>query len=107
MHFDLTPNDVPDYHTFVSADGWTIREYRNEGPTGLPVRFRFIGSCGTCFSTSPTFSVWFVALWLILRFQWMHAFLLALVMWVVDDVDFLADDARLCGRGGGGQAAVA
>ncbi len=89
LRFDLTPTDVEEYRMFVSPDGWTIREYRNEGPTGLPVRFRFTRLLWNVVFNVVHFVVWFVALWLIVRFQWPHALLLALVMWVVVTLIFL------------------
>jgi hypothetical protein len=89
LRFDLTPTDVEEYRSFVSADGWTIREYRNDGPTGLPVRFRFTRLLWNVFFNVAHLVAWFLGLCLILRFQWVHALLLALVMWAAVTLIFL------------------
>ena len=82
MRFDLIETGTGQYRQFVSKDGWAMIEFE-EGPTGLPTKFR-IGR----FILNILFNVahlvgWFLGLWLLLRFQWGHALGFAVVMWLV------------------------
>lgn len=89
MRFNLIDSNVDEYRQFRSDDGWIIREYRDTGPTGMPVRFRLTRLLMNLFFNVAHFVVWFVSLWLILRFQAGHAFGLALVLWLIVTVTFL------------------
>jgi hypothetical protein len=82
MRFDLAPTEVGDYRQFVSKEGWVIREYE-EGPTGVPIRFFFSRLMLNLLFNLFHFVGWFLALWVILRFQWTHALGLAIVLWLV------------------------
>lgn len=82
MRFNLAPTAVGGYREFVSSDGWVMSEYE-EGPTGQPVKFRFGRFIITLFFNFGHFAVWFLGLWVILRFQWGHALGFAFVMWLV------------------------
>jgi hypothetical protein len=78
-----------DYRQFVDDNGWTIREYPQSGPTGLPEAFRWSRFLMNIFLNLLHFILWFVCLWLLVRFQWAHALGLAVVMWVVMTVAVL------------------
>jgi hypothetical protein len=81
MRFDLTPTTDSDYRQFVSQDGWVIREYE-EGPTGVPIKFRFGRLLLNLFFNVGHFVAWFLGLWVLLRFQWSHALGFAVVLWL-------------------------
>jgi len=82
MRFDLTPTTESDYRQFESRDGWVIREYE-EGPTGVPIRFRFGRLLLNLFFNACHFVGWFLGFWVLLRFQWSHALGLAVVLWLI------------------------
>jgi hypothetical protein len=82
LRFDLTPTTESDYRQFESQDGWVIREYE-EGPTGVPIRFRFGRLLLNLFFNVCHFVGWFLGLWVLLRFQWTHALGLAVVLWLI------------------------
>jgi hypothetical protein len=71
------------YREFVDDDGWTIREYPQSGPTGLPEAFRWSRFLANILLNLLHLVLWFVCLWVLVRFQWSHALGLALVMWLV------------------------
>ncbi len=79
--FDLVDTKRGQYRQFVSSDGWVITEYE-EGPTGLPVRFRWSRFLLNIFFNAAHFGAWFLGLWLVLRYPWLHALGLAAVMWL-------------------------
>lgn len=60
--------------------GWTMVEH-DSGPTGIPTAFRWGRFLFNLFLNFVHFALWFVCLWLLMRFQWGHAFGLALAMW--------------------------
>jgi hypothetical protein len=88
MRFSLTPTEQSDYRQYVSQDGWVIREYE-DGPTGLPIKFRFTRLLWNLIFNFVHFVGWFAALWLLLRFQWAHALGLAVIFWVIATLVFL------------------
>ena len=67
---------------FISGDGWVMIEYET-GPDGIPTKFRFGRFVINLFLNFVHFVLWFFCLWLLLRFQWSHALLLAAVFWLV------------------------
>ena len=71
-----------EYRRFVSKEGWTVKEY-NSGPSGLPEAYQTSLWLGNLLLNGLHFALWFVCLWLILRFQWGHALGLAFVLWLV------------------------
>jgi hypothetical protein len=83
IRFDYEETDDGGHRRFRSKDGWEMLESPQDGPTGLPTRFRSSRLFWNLFFNLGHFSVWFVTLWLILRYQWIHAFGLAIVLWVV------------------------
>ncbi len=80
--FELVDSRRAQYRHFASDDGWDITEFE-EGPTGLPVRFRWSRFLLNIFFNGAHLVAWFVGMWLLLRFQWGHALGLAVVMWLV------------------------
>ena len=81
MRFERIPTAEGGYPEFVSSEGWIMREYE-DGPTGLPIKFRFGRMLINLFFNIGHFVAWFLALWVVLRFQWTHALGLAMVMWL-------------------------
>ena len=79
---DLVDSKRAQYRHFASDDGWEMTEYE-EGPTGLPVRFRWGRFFWNIVFNVAHLVAWFIGLWLLLRFQWLHALGLAAVMWLV------------------------
>jgi hypothetical protein len=71
------------YREFVDENGWTIREYPQGGPTGMPEAFRWSRFLANIFLNFLHLALWFVCLWVLLRFQWSHALGLAAIMWLV------------------------
>lgn len=86
----FTPAEIGqgEYRQFVSKDGWVMHEFEG-GPTGLPIKFSLGRMILNLFFNFGHLFAWFIALWLILRFQWGHAAGLALVIWGLVTVVFL------------------
>jgi hypothetical protein len=82
VRYELAKSDNPEYRSFVSPEGWTIKEY-NTGPTGQPEAFRTGLWLVNLLLNFVHFALWFGCLWLLLRFQWSHALGLGFVMWLV------------------------
>jgi len=80
--FELVDSKRAQYRHFASDDGWEMTEYE-EGPTGMPVRFRWGRFFLNIFFNFTHFGGWFLGLWLLLRFQWGHALGLAVAMWLI------------------------
>jgi hypothetical protein len=71
------------YREFVDENGWTIREYPQSGPTGMPEAFRWSRFLMNIILNLLHLVMWFACLWVVLRFHWSHALGLALVMWLI------------------------
>jgi hypothetical protein len=82
VRYELAKTGSAEYRSFVSPEGWTIKEY-NTGPTGLPEAFRSGLLLVNLLLNFGHFALWFLCLWLLLRFQWGHALGLGFVMWLV------------------------
>jgi hypothetical protein len=67
------------YRTYADDDGWTMTEVS----IGQPSRFRYGRFFGNLLLNGLHFLLWFLCLWLLLRFQWAHALGLAAGLWVV------------------------
>jgi hypothetical protein len=79
----VPPPKGSDYREFVDRQrGWVMREY-DDGPDGLVSAFRLGRFLLNLFLNLLHLGLWFVCLWLILRFQWGHALGLAFVLWLV------------------------
>ncbi len=87
--FNYVPGGEGAYGYFVSQDGWVIEVDKYNAPTGIPVKF-FYGRLiwNLAFNFGHLFG-WFIALWVVLRFQWPHALGFALVLWVLFTLIFL------------------
>jgi hypothetical protein len=70
------------YPQFVSGDGWTMTVY-DDGPTGLPTKFRFGRFIVNLFLNVLHLALWFACLWLLMRFEWFHALLGAFALWLI------------------------
>lgn len=70
------------YREYVSDEGWVMPEF-DEGPTGMPVAFRFGRMALSVFFNLGHLAFWFVLLWLVLRYQWAHALGLAAAVWLL------------------------
>jgi hypothetical protein len=79
--FERTKRGEGEYPKFVSSDGWYIYEY-DDGPRGIPERGAWGRVLGNLFLNFFHLALWFACLWLILRFQWLHALMLAPVIWI-------------------------
>lgn len=70
------------YREFVDKDGWVMIEFEG-GPNGVATAFDLGRFLINMFLNFFHVSLWFMSLWLLLRFQWSHALGLAFVMWVL------------------------
>jgi len=77
--FDLDKNADSGSSRYVSPQGWAM----GENNLGLPSTFRFGRFLANVLLNLFHFALWFVCLWLLLRFQWAHALGLAFVVWLV------------------------
>jgi hypothetical protein len=69
------------YNEFVSSDGWVIRE-TDEGPSDNPEKSRWGRLVIFVLLHALHLGLWFACLWLLLRFQWGHALVAALILWL-------------------------
>ncbi len=70
------------YPQYISGDGWTMTVY-DDGPTGLPTKFRFGRFIVNLFLNGFHLVLWFACLWLLMRFEWFHALLGAFALWLI------------------------
>ena len=82
IRLDRQPYTEGAYRTFVSPDGWTMTEF-DDGPTGVPTAFRVGRFLANLFFNGMHFLLWFLCLWLLLRYLWSHALGFAFVLWLV------------------------
>jgi hypothetical protein len=73
-------NDRPPYPEFVSADGWVMKAENNIGLPSAGTWGRFLV---IVFLNVFHLALWFVGLWLVLRYEWFHALLLGGVLWFI------------------------
>jgi len=71
-----------DYQEFADDAGWVIRVFPSTGPD-RPFAFRGGLFLANLFLNFTHLGLWFVAFGLVLRFQWSHALLLAIILWLV------------------------
>jgi hypothetical protein len=76
------------YREFVAPGGWTMMEYES-GPTGQLIAFRFGRFMMNLLLNFVHLVVWFLCLWLLLRFTWAHALGFAFVLWLVTTLALL------------------
>jgi hypothetical protein len=79
----LSRKEGQGYQEFGDESGWVMREYTESGPDGRPSAFRWGRFLGNLFLNFTHLGLWFVAFGLVLRFQWGHALLLAIILWLV------------------------
>jgi hypothetical protein len=77
--FELNKDSDRGNSRFVSAQGWAM----GENNLGQPSIFRSGLLVANLLLNFLHFAVWFLCLWLLLRFQWGHALGLAIVIWLV------------------------
>jgi hypothetical protein len=82
IRYEPAKSDAGTYPRFVSPDGWAMMVYE-DGPTGESVAFRTGLLLVNLLLNFGHFVLWFLCLWLLLRFQWSHALGLAFVLWLV------------------------
>jgi hypothetical protein len=85
LRFDRVPEKQREqgaYQEFVSSDGWRMTEY-DSGPTGIPSRYRTDRFLANLLLNFLHLGLWFVCLWLLMRFLWSHALVGAFVLWLV------------------------
>jgi hypothetical protein len=80
--FHRAPSSEGSYEEFVSDQGWVMKAYE-DGPTGNPSKFRWGRFMMALFLNFGFFLLWWLCLWLLLRFQWGHALGLGFVLWLV------------------------
>ena len=87
--FEPTPASRGGYDEFASdKGGWVLRVYDN-GPNGIPVAFRYGRLFANLLLNFMHFALWFVCMWLLLRFLLSHALLLAICFWLVTSLILL------------------
>src|SRR5437016_14176846 len=91
MRVDLVKSAEEANREFMRADGWVITELPGAGggPHVVPYKFRWGRWFANLFFNFGHLVVWFLGLWVILRFQWAHALGFAVVMWLIVTLIFL------------------
>jgi hypothetical protein len=79
IRFELNKDADSGNSRFVSPQGWAM----GENNLGQPSIFRRRLLVANLLLNSLHFAVWFLCLWLLLRFQWGHALGLAIIIWLV------------------------
>jgi hypothetical protein len=82
VRYEPAKSDEGTYPRFVSPDGWTMMVYE-DGPTGEPTKFITGLWLVNLLLNFGHLALWFLCLWLLLRFQWGHALGLAFVLWLL------------------------
>jgi hypothetical protein len=85
LQFKRVPSGVGGYRAYSDEQGWTM----NEISLGQPSLFRYGKFFGNLFLNGLHLLLWFLCLWLLLRFQWAHALGLAAVLWLVTTLSLL------------------
>jgi hypothetical protein len=78
-HFKVEKDQPLRYY----EDGDPKKRYMDENAIGQISIFHFGWMLGTLILNFGFLAVWFVVLWLLLRFQWAHALGLAFVIWII------------------------
>lgn len=79
LRFEYRKTEEP-YANFVSEDGWVMKAEQNIGRPSAGAWGRFLV---VVFLNLVHFGLWFAGLWLVLRYEWVHALGLAFVLWLV------------------------
>jgi hypothetical protein len=80
--FEEAKAESGSYQEFVNDKGWSMKVYES-GPTGQPRAFRAGHVFANLFFNFMHAALWFVCLWLLIRFQWSHALGLAICLWLL------------------------
>jgi hypothetical protein len=80
--FKRVPGSDGSYGEFVSEGGWAMKDYE-DGPTGNPSIFRWSRFLLTLMLNLCHFLLWWLCLWLLVRFQWSHALGIGFILWLV------------------------
>jgi hypothetical protein len=89
MVFELQPTGTGANLEFVhSGTGYTFVDY-GDGPDGIPRASRWSRFLANLLLNFFHLALWFVCLWLLLRFQWGHALGLGLVSWLLVTLVFM------------------
>src|SRR5262249_10789620 len=79
VRFELNKDSDSGNSRFVGPSGWAM----GENNLGQPSIFRSGRLVANLLLNFLHLAVWFLALWLLLRFQWGHALGLAIVIWLI------------------------
>jgi hypothetical protein len=85
MHLKRVDAGEGGYRTYADEIGWTM----TEASLGHPSLFRYGKFLTNVFLNGLHFLLWFLVLWLLLRFQWAHALGLAAAFWLVTTLTVL------------------
>ena len=85
LHFKRVAAGEGGYSTFADANGWTM----TEATLGQPSAFRYGRFFANLALNGLHLVLWFLCLWLLLRFQWPHALGLAAALWLVTTLTLL------------------
>ncbi len=80
--FHEAPSTEGGNRSFVSDQGWVIRDFGN-GPDGIPTVFRWSRFFINLFLNLSHFLLWYFLLWLVLRFAGAHALGLGASLWLI------------------------
>ena len=86
--FKRVPGSDSSYGEFVNDLGWVMKNYE-DGPSGVPSIFRWGRFLMNFVLNFGHFLLWWLCLWLLLRFQWSHALGLGFVLWLIFTLSFL------------------
>jgi hypothetical protein len=73
---------------FVNDSGWAMKDY-GDGPSGVPSIFRWSRFMMNFVLNFGHFLLWWLCLWLLLRYQWSHALGLGFVLWLIFTLSIL------------------
>jgi hypothetical protein len=84
-HFKRAVVGEGSYRAYTDASGWTM----TEATLGQPSVFRYGLFFANLFLNGFHLLLWFLCLWLLLRFQWAHALVLAAMFWLAATLTLL------------------
>jgi hypothetical protein len=85
MRFERVPEkqrEQGEFPKFITSDDWVMTVYDN-GPTDSPRKFRYGRFIANFFLNFLHLALWFVCLWLLMRFELFHALVGAFAIWLV------------------------
>jgi hypothetical protein len=94
--FERQPGSEGGNLQYKDSQGWVLTAF-GRNLSSQPTRFRMDWLLGNLVLNLLHIGVWFICLWLLLRFQWPHALGLAVVLWLVVSftiVPYLLSQAR-------------